>query len=180
VLGTAALVAAAATERYRLTVVFGAVLVGLAVPRRGQRAPWDRAVGLTATAGRWLVPVYFTTTGLTLLAGRAHPGAWATLAVTVGLATLGKLGGGYLGARIGGLPRWISLRLGILMNTRGLTEIVVLQAGYSAGILTPRLFLALVLMALLATACTGPLLSLTDRRVPRPSARPTPAWHPAA
>src|SRR5262249_52594826 len=74
--GIAAIAAAAATEHYRLTVVVGAVLIGLAVPRRGPGSPWDRAVGLVATTGRWLVPVYFTTTGLTLLAGRVHPLAW--------------------------------------------------------------------------------------------------------
>jgi Kef-type K+ transport system membrane component KefB len=168
VLGTAAIAAAAVTERYRLTVVVGAVLIGLAVPRRGPGSPWDRAVGMVATPGRWLVPVYFTTTGLTLLAGPAHPVAGVTLAVAVALSVLGKLGGGYLGARLGGLPRRIGLRVGILVNTRGLTEIVVLQAGYSAGILTPRLFLAMLLMALLATACTGPLLSLTERRAAQP------------
>src|SRR5438552_1364443 len=81
---------------------------------------------------------------------------------------LGKVGGSYLGARLDGLSRWIGLRIGILMNTRGLTEIVVLQAGYIAGILTPRLFLAMLLMALLVTACTGPLLSLTERLAARP------------
>jgi Kef-type K+ transport system membrane component KefB len=167
VLGVAAITAAATTERCRLTVVVGAVLIGLAVPRRGPGSPWDHAVGLVATAGRWLVPVYFTTTGLTLLAGPAHPVAWTALAIAVVLSMLGKVGGGYLGARLGGLPRRTGLRIGILMNTRGLTEIVVLQAGYSAGILTPRLFLAMLLMALLATACTGPLLSLTERRAAR-------------
>jgi Kef-type K+ transport system membrane component KefB len=168
VLGAAAIAAAAATERYRLTVVVGAVLIGLAVPRRGPDSPWDRAVGMVATAGRWLVPVYFTTTGLTLLAGPAHRIAWTIFAVAVVLSMLGKVGGGYLGARLGGLPRRTGLRIGILMNTRGLTEIVVLQAGYIAGILTPRLFLAMLLMALAVTACTGPLLLLTERRAARP------------
>jgi Kef-type K+ transport system membrane component KefB len=163
-LGAAALACAAVTEHYRLTVVFGAVMLGLALPHGERGAAWDRAVRSTATVGRWLVPVFFTTTGLALSSSRAHTVAWTALAVVVVLAVLGKVAGGWLGARIGGLPPWTGLRLGILMNTRGLTEIVVLQAGYSAGILTPQLFLALVLMALLATALTGPLLSLTDRR----------------
>ncbi|NUT50763.1 MAG: cation/H(+) antiporter, partial [Saccharothrix sp.] len=55
-----------------------------------------------------------------------------------------------------------------LVNTRGLTEIVVLQAGYSAGLLSVRLFLALVVMALVTTGMTGPLLSLIERtRAPK-------------
>ena len=83
------------------------------------------------------------------------------------LGAAGKIGGGYLGARWGRQPAPVALRVGALMNTRGLTELIVLQVGYTAGILTAPLFLALVVMALVTTAMTGPLLSLIDRHQAR-------------
>lgn len=63
---------------------------------------------------------------------------------------------------MGGEDRRTALRVGVLVNTRGLTEIVVLQVGWAAGILTPGLFLAMLVMALVTTVLTGPLLSLID------------------
>src|SRR5205823_5568107 len=114
-LGVAALAAGALTERFRLTMVFGAVMVGLAVPRGepdaadqraadnrvdGNRAGWDRAVRWVGTAGRWIVPVFFTVTGMTVLAARAGGAvAWAALGVALALAVVGKTAGSYLGAR---------------------------------------------------------------------------------
>jgi Kef-type K+ transport system membrane component KefB len=71
--------------------------------------------------------------------------------------------GGHVGARLGGYHRWDALRVGCLMNTRGLTELIVLQVGYSTGVLTPAVFLAFVVMALITTALTGPFLQLIDR-----------------
>lgn len=68
--------------------------------------------------------------------------------------------------------------MGALMNTRGLTEIIVLQVAYDAGILTRPIFVAFLVMALVTTALTSPLLQLVDRAVPRRAvrlARPAPA-----
>ena len=95
------------------------------------------------------------------------------------LATAAKVAGSYLGARAGGKSPELSLRLGVLLNTRGLTELVVLQAGYSAGILTARLFAAFVVMALLTTAMTGPLCGRIDRYTARRKADTPTAHHPA-
>ncbi|MGW7576465.1 cation:proton antiporter [Streptomyces sp. NPDC054765] len=163
-LGALAVLAALATERAGLTAIYGAVLVGLAVPRDGGEGPWARPVRAVARLGRLLVPVFFVTTGLAL--GTKGPGgfSWATLALALLLAVVAKVAGGYAGARAARLPTGTALRIGVLMNTRGLTEIAVLQAGVSAAILTPGLFLVLALMALITTAATGPLLSLVERR----------------
>jgi Kef-type K+ transport system membrane component KefB len=67
-------------------------------------------------------------------------------------------------ARLGGLDARRSALIGALVNTRGLTELIALNVGYSAGIISGRLFTVLVLMALITTAMTGPLITAIDRR----------------
>src|SRR5262249_56675228 len=86
---------------------------------------------------------------------------WATTAV----ATLGKLGGTAVAARAAGLGWHSATALGVLMNTRGLMELIVLNVGLDLGVISPRLFAMMVLMALATTLATGPVL-----RVLRPSA----------
>lgn len=174
VLGAVAVAAALATERAGLTAIYGAVLVGLAVPWDGGEGPWARSVRAVARIGRLLVPVFFVTTGLALGTKGPSGFSWATLALALLLAFVAKVAGGWAGARAAGLPTGPALRIGVLMNTRGLTEIAVLQAGVSAAILTPGLFLVLALMALITTAATGPLLSLVERRYGRSAGSPFP------
>jgi Kef-type K+ transport system membrane component KefB len=167
VLGAVAITAALATERAGLTAIFGAVLVGLAVPRDDEQddeGARSRVVRGVERCGLLLVPVFFVTAGLQVSTDGPDGFSWATFALVLVLATAAKLGGGYVGARAAGLPTRTALRFGVLMNTRGLTEIAVLQAGLSAAILSPGLFLALLLMALVTTAATGPLLSFTEHR----------------
>ncbi|MFJ6697139.1 cation:proton antiporter [Streptomyces sp. NPDC091272] len=174
-LGLVAIGAALGTERAGLTAIFGAVLVGLAVPRDGEHGPRSGPVAKVERCGLLLVPVFFVTTGLQMSTEGPDGFFWPTLALVLVLATAAKLGGGYAGARAARLPRATALRFGVLMNTRGLTEIAVLQAGLSAGILSSGLFLSLVLMALVTTAATGPLLSYADRRHPGTAVPPRPA-----
>ncbi|MGW4982678.1 cation:proton antiporter [Streptomyces mirabilis] len=166
VIGALAITLAFASERLGLTAVFGAVLLGLAVPATDS-APWESAVASVTRAGRGLVPVFFAVTGVTVLTAGFDDTPWGLVVVTVVLGALSKVGGGYLGARLGGQERRESLRIGVLMNTRGLTELVVLKVGYSAGVLSPPLFLAMVVMALTTTAMTGPCLQLLKTREPR-------------
>jgi Kef-type K+ transport system membrane component KefB len=78
------------------------------------------------------------------------------------LAILGKLGGTLLAANWTGMGWADSFALGVLMNTRGLVELIVLNIGYDLGILSPRIFTMMVLMALITTFMTGPLLQLVD------------------
>ncbi|MGW2255666.1 cation:proton antiporter [Kitasatospora sp. NPDC001660] len=175
-LGAAAVGAALGTERAGLTAIYGAVLVGLAVPRGGERDVWSRPVERVTALGLLLVPVFFVTTGFTISTHGLAGFSWATLAVVLVLGAVTKVGGGWAGARAAGLSHGTALRFGVLMNTRGLTEMAVLQAGLSAGILTPGLFLTVALMALLATVGAGPALELLERwrfvGVARPGAAP--------
>ncbi|MFG3497204.1 cation:proton antiporter [Streptomyces sp. NPDC047928] len=162
--------AASATGSLGLTDVFGAVLVGLALPADGEKGPFTRAAHTLGAAGRLALPVLFTVTGTTLATGPDAVFSWRAIVLGIVLAVFSKLVGGYLGARAGAQSHHTALRLAVLMNTRGLTEIVVLQTGYSAGILSPGLYLALVIMALVTTGLSGPLLWAVDRR-----ARPVPS-----
>jgi Kef-type K+ transport system membrane component KefB len=82
--------------------------------------------------------------------------------VLVLIATVGKLGGTMLTARLTGVNWHDSFALGALMNTRGLVELIALNIGYDLGILSPRIFAMLVIMALVTTCMTGPLLNLGD------------------
>ncbi|WP_327263450.1 cation:proton antiporter [Streptomyces sp. NBC_01232] len=171
VLAVATLAVAIAMEKMGMTAIVGAALVGFAIPR-DEHAPWAPAVDGIARSGRLLVPAFFVVTGITVLNGSFSQASWLLIAATFLLACAGKGVGGYLGARLGGRPPADARRVAVLMNTRGLTELIVLQAGFSAGILTGPMVLALVVMALATTALTGPLLGLLDhreRRVPGPA-----------
>ncbi|MFF2023278.1 cation:proton antiporter [Streptomyces sp. NPDC058171] len=166
VLAVIALAAAAGAREAGLTVVLGAFLAGMLLPK-AQDGPWEGVIEPVVRLGRLLLPVFFVGTGITLFTESRAALPWAATLLCTALAVVGKVGGGYLGARWAGEDRVTALRVGVLVNTRGLTEIVVLQVGYAAGILTPGLFLAMLVMALATTGLTGPLLSLIDHRVAR-------------
>ncbi|MFI9386586.1 cation:proton antiporter [Kutzneria sp. NPDC052558] len=159
-LGVIAVAAGAGARTAGMTAVFGAFLVGVMVPRTES---WSTVVGLIGRVGRALVPVYFVVAGTTVFTGGLTALPWLGVVLAVGLGFTGKVVGGYLGARWASEDRLTSTRVGVLVNTRGLTEIVVLQVGYAAGLLTPGLLVALLAMALVTTASTGPLLDLVDR-----------------
>ncbi|MGW3659839.1 cation:proton antiporter [Streptomyces sp. NPDC005151] len=148
-------------ESRGLTAIFDAFVVGLIIPPDSPH--WDASVRWVSTLGLWLVPVFFIATGLKIwTASGGVP--WLVAILATVLAVLSKIGGGYAVSRLGGEGRAEALRVGVMLNTRGLTEIVLLQAGYSAGVLTSGLYLALLVMAVVTTSMTGPLLSLIDRR----------------
>jgi Kef-type K+ transport system membrane component KefB len=156
----AAYAASQTTARLGLTDTFGAVLVGFVLP--GERA-WVRISRDLGRAGRLLLPVMFTLTGTSLAVGPQTVLHWKAIVIATVLAIVSKLVGSYAGARIGAQSHRASLRLAALMNTRGLTEIAILQVGHSAGILSPGLFLALIVMALITTGLSGPMLWAVDR-----------------
>jgi Kef-type K+ transport system membrane component KefB len=161
-IGVLAVGMALAVEELGLTVIFGAVLAGMAVPA-GEADHWKNAVEKVSMLGRALVPIFFVVTGITVFTKDFGAVPVLLIGIAVVLGAGGKLLGSYLGARLGGQSRWDSMRIGAMMNTRGLTELIVLQFGYSMGILTAPLFLAMVVMALVTTALTGPLLGLIDQ-----------------
>lgn len=137
--------------------IFGAFLVGLVFPRGAmERDLRDRLeiVGLV------FLPVFFVATGLNVdLSGVGRDGA-LQFVVIMAVAFGGKLGGATLAARTQGLALRESFAVGALMNTRGLTELIVLTVGRELGVIDDELFSLLVLMAVATTVATGPLLSV--------------------
>ncbi|MFJ2804998.1 cation:proton antiporter [Kitasatospora sp. NPDC087271] len=160
----AAVAAALTTSRLGLTDVLGAVLVALALPGDDGAGPWTRAAHTVGGWGRIVLPLLFTVTGMGLASAPLSVFSWQAVVLSVVLAIFGKLVGSYYGARAAGRPAVESMRIAVFLNARGLTELAVLQTGYQAGILTPALFLALVVMALFTTVLSGPLLWVIDRR----------------
>jgi len=150
------------TEVIGIHALFGAFLAGLAMPAAPEFRLHLRE-RLESFSSAFLLPLFFAFTGLRTQIGLLD--AWTSWAVCLGLialATLGKLGGSMLAARFTGMGWNDSFRLGALMNTRGLVELIVLNIGLDLKILSPRVFAMMVVMALVTTLMTGPLLSLAD------------------
>jgi K+:H+ antiporter len=157
------LASALTTEIIGIHALFGAFLAGVVMPRqrRFRRYLTER---LEEFASVFLLPLFFAFTGLRTKIGLLNDArSWAICALIILVATLGKLGGSMLAARLTGVSWPDSFALGALMNSRGLMELIALNVGYELGILSPRIFTMMVLMAIVTTFATGPLLSLADR-----------------
>lgn len=129
---------------------------------------------LNDVVGVLLLPAFFAYTGLRIEFGLLSSGAdWLLCGLIIMVATAGKFGGTLIAARLSGLRLRDSAALGILMNTRGLVELVVLNIGLDLGVISPRLFAMLVLMALVTTFATAPLLDLLLKKNPRVEETPT-------
>lgn len=162
-LAAASLLLAEAAMRLGLSAVLAAAMLGLALPARGAD-PWAGVLRLVGRVASVLVPVFFASTGISLFVDGVTRTTWVLCVLVLVLGAGGKLLGGYLGGRLAGYRSADSWRIAALLNTRGLTELVFLQAGYDAGIVSDPLYLALVVMALVSTVATGPALWLIDRR----------------
>ena len=151
---------ALATEILGIHALFGAFLAGVIMPR--ERAFCDfLKVRLENFSSVFLLPLFFAFTGLrTQMALLNDVDSWLICLAIVITATIGKLGGSMIAARVTGMAWGEAFALGALMNTRGLMELIALNIGYDLGILSPRIFAMLVLMALVTTLLTGPLLTL--------------------
>ena len=163
-IATLAMASAWITGVLGLHVILGALLAGLVMPRRADGTAHPEIVVPLERAGGLLLPVFFVISGLSTDIGALRGPDLLLLALVCVIATAGKLGAGLLGARAAGLPWRTSAVVGALINTRGLTEIVALNAGLQAGIIDARLYTVFVLMALITTAATGPLLTLLAGR----------------
>jgi len=152
--------AALTTEAIGIHALFGAFLAGAIMPDTdGFRH--KIAVRVENFSSVLLLPLFFAFTGLRTQIGLLNDlSGWLTCLGIIAVATLGKLGGTAITARFTGMSWSESLQLGALMNTRGLMELIALNIGYDLGILSPRIFTMLVIMALVTTALTGPLLTL--------------------
>lgn len=107
----------------------------------------------------FFLPIFFTYTGLRTNIGSLDSlEAWGWCALIVFLATLGKFGGSYLAARLTGLSHMESKILGVMMNTRALMELIVINVGYDLGVISQQMFTILVIMAIFSTVITSPLL----------------------
>jgi Kef-type K+ transport system membrane component KefB len=145
-----------------LHAVFGGLLAGMMMPRRDD-APDAEVLRPMEQVADMLLPLFFVTTGLSFNIGTLAGPGLAVLALLLLVATGGKVIPAYIASRLGGMDSRQSAVVAALVNTRGLTELIVLNVGLSAGLIGPELFTALVLMALITTFMAGPLLSLIDR-----------------
>ncbi|MFI1916557.1 cation:proton antiporter [Nocardia sp. NPDC020380] len=162
------LASGAVTEAAGLNLIFGAFLLGLLSPSpdpvdESQTTAADSA-SIAAVVhehahrvGGLLLPLFFVAAGLNVNL-RLHAADIAELLLIVATACAGKLIGGYLAARLTRIPARSAMALAILLNTRGLTELIALTAGLQLGIINQRLYSLLVCMALITTLATGPLL----------------------
>ncbi|MGH8456895.1 MAG: cation:proton antiporter, partial [Stenotrophobium sp.] len=154
------------TEVIGIHSLFGAFLAGVMVPAQSRFRLFLRDQ-IETFGTTLLMPLFFAYTGLRTQIGLLDSAQGVLLCgVIILVAVAGKLGGVMLAARWTGKPWRESFAIGVLMNTRGLMELVVLNIGYDLGILTPRVFTMLVVMALVTTFMTGPLLTLALRRSP--------------
>jgi Kef-type K+ transport system membrane component KefB len=152
------------TELIGIHALFGAFLAGVVMPS-GSSFRDKLTVRVESISSVLLLPVFFAFTGLRTQIGLLGSSQdWAICLVIIGVATAGKLGGSALAARLTGTDTRLSLQLGALMNTRGLMELIAVNIGYDLGILSPRIFTMLVIMALVTTVMTGPLLTLFGER----------------
>ena len=159
------MLAAFLSQRVGIAGIFGAFVVGLIMPRRS---------GLTNDiSGRLedfvvvvLLPLFFVVSGLRTDVGSliAQPHLWGWTLALIGIAIGGKWLGASVAARRSGVDRQAAIALGALMNTRGLTELIVLNVGLTLGVITRDLFTMLVVMALVTTFMTGPALRVIDPR----------------
>jgi Kef-type K+ transport system membrane component KefB len=156
------LASALTTEILGIHALFGAFLAGVIMP---SRTAFRHALKLRLEnfSSILLLPLFFAFTGLRTQIGLLQgASAWGICLLIIFVATLGKLGGGMVTARLTGVGWLDSFRLGALMNTRGLMELIALNLGYDLGILSTAIFTMLVIMALITTFLTGPLLNLAN------------------
>ncbi|MHB8467917.1 MAG: cation:proton antiporter, partial [Acidimicrobiales bacterium] len=148
---TFGLVAGFATAQIGVHAIFGAFLAGVAMPRGDDVREQARAQ-LEPALVLLLLPVFFVVVGLrTRIAVLSQGYVWAAAAAIVAIAVVGKLGGSLLAARLTGESWRDAALIGVLMNIRGLTELVILDVGLQLGVITGTVFTAMVLMALLTT-----------------------------
>ena len=165
----ALLVSALATEFIGIHAIFGAFLLGAITPH-DSRVASELTERLQDLVQVLFLPAFFAFTGMRTQVGLVSSAEdWKTCAVIIAVATFGKFFGTVAAARLCGVRWRESGALGILMNTRGLVELIVLNIGLDLGVISPRLFAMLVIMALVTTFMTGPALKIFIRDGQAPS-----------
>ncbi|WIY02242.1 cation:proton antiporter [Amycolatopsis mongoliensis] len=161
------LLCAMATEWIGVHAMFGAFMFGLVFPRGNVVEKWlhQNASGLTTAL---MLPLFFAYSGLRTNIGLlGDPALWLWCVAILVVAVVGKLASATVAARSVGETFCRALQIGVLMNCRGLTELIVLNVGLDLGVLSPEMFTMLVLMALISTAMTTPMAVYLDKRAGR-------------
>jgi len=148
-----------ATKWLGVHPVFGAFMFGAALPRddRLLAALIERVEYIAIIV---LMPIFFALAGLNTTPAAFVGTGLSALLIVLGAAVAGKILGGAAGARIAGYPWRTAFAVGSLMNARALMELIVMKVGLDAGVIGPEMFTMLMVMAILTTFMTGPLLTL--------------------
>jgi Kef-type K+ transport system membrane component KefB len=161
----ALLLSALVTERIGIHALFGAFLLGTVVPHNSALARdiREKCEDLVVVL---LLPVFFVFTGMRTQIGLVHGTRdWLACILIIAVASLGKFGGSFVAARWTGSDWREAASMGVLMNTRGLMELIVLNVGLDLGVLSPVLFTMFVIMAVVTTLATTPILhALSESR----------------
>jgi Kef-type K+ transport system membrane component KefB len=158
------LISATVTEAIGIHAIFGAFLAGAIIPHDSAAAR-ELTRQLRGVVTIVLLPAFFAFSGMrTRIDLLSSWSLWLMFALVLAVATVGKFGGSYAASRLTGLGQRGSTMLAVLMNTRGLMELIVLNVGLDLGVVGPRLYTLMVLMALSTTALTSPLLRWLKRR----------------
>lgn len=150
----------AVTEWLGIHFVFGAFAFGAVMPRNALGALRSRVIGQMEQIGHVLLPLYFVVAGTKVDPSAFTPTGVLTLLAVIGVAVLSKGCGAYAGARLSGMPHSAAMPTAVLMNTRGLTEVVIVAVALEMGLIGQSFYSMMVVMAVVTTAMTGPLLSL--------------------
>ncbi|MBX9678560.1 MAG: cation:proton antiporter [Gemmataceae bacterium] len=162
----AVLLASLCTETIGIHAVFGAFLVGAVVPH-DSRIARDMTAKLKEPVTILFLPAFFAYTGMrTQIRLVEGWDGWLWCGAIILVATVGKFGGTFVAARLTGFITRDSAALGMLMNTRGLMELIVLNIGLDLGVISPTLFAMMVVMALATTAATSPVLHVLETKEP--------------
>src|SRR5688572_14588136 len=154
------LLSALATELIGVHALFGAFLMGTLLPHTGRMAEGIRS-RLEDVVVVLFLPSFFALTGMRTQLGLLDTAQdWLVCGLIILVATAGKFGGTFIAARMNGMPTRSSAALGVLMNTRGLMELIVLNVGLVLRVITPTVFTMMVIMALVTTFSATPVLDL--------------------
>ncbi|WP_245996675.1 cation:proton antiporter [Streptomyces armeniacus] len=165
VVAVVVLLGAAGTQAMELEAVFGAFVCGIAISGSGALDP-ERLAPLRTVVMSVLARLFFATAGLRMdLTALADPVVALAGACVLLAAVVGKFAGAYVGARLTRLGHWEALAMGAGMNARGVIEVVIAMVGVRLGILTPEMYTVIVLVAIVTSLMTPPLLRVTMARV---------------
>ncbi|MFC5289072.1 cation:proton antiporter [Actinokineospora guangxiensis] len=154
----------ALTHLLGLEPIFGAFVVGLLISQVPAAQP--KLAPLRTVVLAVLAPLFLATAGLRMdLTALADPTVAIAAVVLLAVAIIGKFSGAYLGARLGGLTKWEGLALGAGMNSRGVVEVIIAMTGLRLGVLNTATYTMVVLVAIVTSVMTPPLLRYAMKRV---------------